>query len=211
MEPSKDGWRGDMQSDAGFLATPANTPEAERLFDDDARGVGYVTNVSRLWAYLPTTLEGLSDLMGQATRAGSLTFRQRAVLVTAAASTLGDSYCSLAWGKKLAEAAGSDVAAAVLRGEGEGLDRTERALAQWARQVATDPNAIAADDVQALRDSGFDDAQIFAITTFVAFRLAFSIVNDALGAQPDHQLGASTPEPVRSAVTFGRPVGAGDG
>ena len=80
------------------------------------QGDGYVTNVSRLWAYMPTMLEGLPDLMGQATQAGSLTFRQRAVLVTAAASRLGDSYCSLAWGKKLAEEVGSDVAASVIRG-----------------------------------------------------------------------------------------------
>ena len=42
------------------------------------KAVGYVTNVSRLWAYMPTTLEGLSDLMGQATLAGALTLRQRA-------------------------------------------------------------------------------------------------------------------------------------
>ena len=97
------------RSDAGFLAAPAPTPEGQRLFDDDVAGVGHVTNVSRLWAYLPATLQGLSDLMEQSTRAGSLTFRQRSVLVTAAASTLGDSYCSLAWGKKLAEVAGPDV------------------------------------------------------------------------------------------------------
>ena len=62
-------------------------------------------------------------------------------------------------------------------------------LAQWARSVATDPNAIEARDVQRLRDAGFDEAQIFAITTFVALRLAFSTVNDALGARPDSQLG----------------------
>jgi uncharacterized peroxidase-related enzyme len=199
------------QSAPGFLAAPAHSAEAQRLFDDDVAGTGYVMNTSRLWAYLPATLDGLSDLMGQATRAGSLSFRQRSVLVTAAASALGDSYCSLAWGKKLAEAAGSEVAAAVIRGEDEGLDAAERALARWARQVATDPNAITADDVQALRDGGFDEAQIFAITTFVALRLAFSTVNDALGAGPDHQLGASTPELVRAAVTFGRPVGDDDG
>ena len=169
---------------AGFLAAPRHTPEAQRLFDDDLEGVGYVTNVSRLWAYMPTTLEGLSDLMGQATQAGSLTLRQRAVLVTAAASTLGDSYCSLAWGKKLAAETGPEVAAAVIRGADDGLDPGERALAQWARAVATDPNAIEARDVQGLRDAGFDEAQIFAITTFVALRLAFSTINDALGAAP---------------------------
>ena len=202
---------GDERSDVGFLAAPSNTPEAQSLYDDDLAGGGYVTNVSRLWAYMPTTLGDLSDLMGQATEAGSLTFRQRCVLVTVAASTLGDSYCSLAWGKKLAEVAGSDVAAAVIRGDYEGLDQDERALAQWARRVATDPNAIAADDVQALRDGGLEDAQIFAVTTFVALRLAFSTINDALGARPDHELGTSTSEQVRSAVIFGRPVEVGDG
>jgi SAM-dependent methyltransferase/alkylhydroperoxidase family enzyme len=191
---------------AGFLAPPAYTPEAKRLFDQDVESVGYVTNVSRLWAYMPATVEGLSDLMGQATVAGSLTLRQRAVLVTATASTLRDSYCSVAWGKKLAAELGSEVAAAVIRGADDGLDAEERALARWARAVTTDANAIEARDVQGLRDAGFDEAQIFAITTFVALRLAFSTINDALGAAPDSQLGTSTPAAVLSAVTFGRPM-----
>jgi uncharacterized peroxidase-related enzyme len=192
---------------AGFLATPPHTPDSQRLFDEDMDDVGYVMNVSRLWAYMPATLDGLSDLMGQVTEAGSLSFRQRALLVTAAASTLGDSYCSLAWGKKLAAELGADVAAAVIRGEDDDLDAEERALVRWARSVATDPNAIEAGAVQGLRDAGFDETQIFAITTFVALRLAFSTVNDALGAGPDFQLGRSTPAPVVSAVTFGRPLG----
>ena len=195
---------------AGFLEAPSHTPEAQRLFDNDLEGDGYVTNVSRLWAYMPTMLDGLSDLMNQATRAGSLTLMQRAVLVTAAASSLGDSYCSLAWGKKLAAESGSDVAAAVIRGEDGGLDTKDRALAQWARAVATDPNGVDAADLQGLRDAGFDEEQIFAITTFVALRVAFSGINDALGANPDRQLGSSAPEPVVSAVTFGRPVGQDD-
>jgi alkylhydroperoxidase family enzyme len=198
------------RTDTGFLAAPEHTPEAQRLFDDDLEGVGYVTNVSRLWAHLPETLDGLSDLMGQATRAGSLSFRQRAILVTAAASTLGDSYCSLAWGTKLADVAGPEVAAAVIRGQDEGLDAAERALAQWARREVTDPNAITADDVEALRGGGFDEGQIFAITAFVALRVAFSVINDALGARPDRELGVSAPEPVRSAVTFGRAPGGDD-
>jgi alkylhydroperoxidase family enzyme len=133
---------------------------------------------------------------------------QRAVLVTAAASALGDSYCALAWGKKLAAESGSDVAVAVIRGQDEGLDTAVQALAQWARAVATDPNGIEAADLQGLRDAGFDEEQIFAITTFVALRLAFSSINDALGAGPDRQLVSSTPESVVAAVNFGRPPGA---
>jgi alkylhydroperoxidase family enzyme len=197
--------------DAGFLAAPTATPDSQRLFDDDMDGVGYVRNVSRLWAYMPVTLDGLSDLMDQVTRAGSLTLRQRAVLVTAAASALGDSYCSLVWGRRLSAEVGSEVATAVIRGTDDGLDAEERALAGWARAVATDPNAIDAGGVQGLRDAGFDDTQIFAITTFVALRLAFSTINDALGARPDSQLGGSTPAPILSAVTFGRPPGPDHG
>jgi SAM-dependent methyltransferase/alkylhydroperoxidase family enzyme len=196
-------------SSSGFLAEPPETPETQRLFEDDLEGVGYVTNVSRLWANLPPALHGLSDLMAETTQAGSLTFRQRAVLVTAAAATMGDAYCSMAWGKKLADAANPAVAAAVIEGGAEGLDDDDKALAHWARLVARDPNAIADEDVQALRRAGFDDGQIFAITAFVALRLAFATVNDALGAVPDPELSDAVPEPVRSAVAFGRVQDAG--
>ncbi len=211
VSDSSDGETPSVQSRSGFLAAPPPSARAQRLFDDDLNGVGYVMNVSRLWAHLPAALNGLSDLMGEATEAGFLTSAQRSVLVTAAASELGDSYCSLAWGKKLAEAMNPSVAASVIRGGDEGLDGGGQALARWARLVARDPNAIAADDVQALRDAGFDDAQIFAITLFVALRLAFSSVNDALGATPDHELATSSPEEVRAAVAFGRPVDPGEG
>jgi alkylhydroperoxidase family enzyme len=188
------------------LSAASQTTEAQRLFEDDVRGVGYVTNVSRLWAHLPAALNGLADLMGETTRAGSLTPEQRSVLVTAAASALGDSYCSMAWGKKLAAAAGPEVAAGVIRGGVEGLDLANRALARWARLVATDPNAISAEDVQVLREAGFDDTQVLAITAYVALRLAFSTVNDALGAAPDRELRASAPDEVVSAIVFGRPA-----
>lgn len=195
-----------VTSPGAFLATPPQTAEAQRLFDADQSGVGYVTNVSRLWAYTPAALDALSDLMSEVTRTGSLTLAQRSVLVTAAASTLGDSYCSMAWGNKLADATSPDVAAGVIQGDAEGLDQADRALATWACLLANDANATTAEDVQKLRSAGFDDAQIFAITVYVALRLAFSTVNDALGAVPDSKLASTTPELVRSAISFGRPA-----
>jgi uncharacterized peroxidase-related enzyme len=198
------------QDPIGFLGTPPVTAEAQSLFDGDEQGMGYVMNVTRLWAHRPELLVSLSDFLAQVTKAGGLSLRHRGVLVTAAAATLGDSYCSLAWGRKLAEAADPATAAAVLRGQDDGLDPTDQALARWARRVAADPNAITAADVEALRAAGFDDAQVLAITTFVALRLAFSTVNDALGVLPDHQVGTDAPEEVRAAVTYGRPVARPD-
>lgn len=198
------------QPDAGFLDIPEPSAEAQRVFDDDIDRLGYVMNASKVWAHQPATQDGLFDLIGQASSGGSLSLRQRGILVAACASALGDAYCSFAWGTKLAGEAGADVAASVLRGDDHRLEPSERALARWARLITRDPNATSATDVQALRDAGYDDAQIFSITVYVALRIAFSTVNDALGVRPDRVLGETAPAPVRDAVTFGRPVGAGE-
>jgi uncharacterized peroxidase-related enzyme len=189
-----------------FLSEPAPiSAQAQELFDEDLSEDGFVWNVSRLWAHQPETLRQLFELMSGAFRASGLGFRQRAILVAAAASSLGDSYCSLAWGGKLASASDPALAAGVLTGGEAELTDQEKGLAAWARTVARDPNATTAADIQALRDCGLDDGQIFAVTAFVALRLAFSTVNDALGAQPDAELARSLPAEVRAAVTYGRP------
>ncbi len=188
-----------------FLAEAPRSAPVRRLYDDDLDDVGFVMNASRLWAHLPDQLGGLFGLMQQAVTPAGLTLRERGIIVTAAASTLGDSYFSLAWGKKLAGFADPELAGAVLTGTDQGLSEAEQALATWTRRVADDPNATIASDVDGLREAG-RDRQILAITLFIALRLAFSTVNDALGASPDRQLGDSVPPPVRNAVTWGRPV-----
>ena len=189
-----------------FLQEPPMSPHVQALYDEDLKDDGYVSNGSRLWAHQPDTLDRLFELMSQAFKPSGLSFRQRAILVTAAASALGDSYCSLAWGGKLSQASDAAVAAGVLNGSSAGLTDQEKAMAAWARKVAKDPNATTPADIRALRDSGLDDGQIFAITAFVALRLAYSTINDSLGAQPDAHLAQSLPREVRDAVTYGRPV-----
>ncbi len=191
---------------AGFLEEPPISPQAQALYDEDVKETGYVWNVSRLWAYQPDTVERLFGLMSQAFKPSGLEFRQRGILVTAAASTLGDSYCSLAWGGKLSAASDSALAAGVLDGTDTGLSDQEKAMASWTRKIVKDPNATTPADVQELRDAGITDSQIFAITAFVALRLAFSTINDALGANPDAQLVESLPSAVTQSVTYGRPV-----
>jgi alkylhydroperoxidase family enzyme len=192
--------------DTGFLHPAAPSPAAEELFAGDRRDVGYVMNLSHAWAHQPDVHQALMDQLAQSAAAAGLSFRQRGVLVAASASGLGDPYCSLAWGGRLAGEAGEDVAAAVLRGDHEALDPQDRALARWARRLAQDPSGTTPADVAELRAAGLDDAQIVALTVFVALRIAFSTVNDALGARPDQQLVEAAPLSVREAVTYGRPA-----
>jgi len=106
---------------SGFLEEPPISEPIRALFDEDVKETGYVWNVSRLWAYQLGTMEQLYALMSQAFKESGLSYRQRGILVTATASTLGDSYCSLAWGGKLAGASDPRTAAAVLSGEDVGV------------------------------------------------------------------------------------------
>ncbi len=201
-----DGTPQDGRARVGFLAVPAPSEAADRLMDDDRRDHGYVMNLTRAWAHQPGLKEGLFALLAEAADAAGLTFRQRGVLVSACASAAGDSYCSLAWGSRLAGAAGAGTAAAVLRGDDSGLEPDEQALARWARQVARDPNGAGAEDLDRLHEAGWDDAAVVALTAFVALRGAFSAVNDALGVRPDQELAAAAPAEVRAAVVWGRPA-----
>ena len=78
-------------------------------------------------------------------------------------------------------------------------------------EVTATPGAVAEivqthRDIEALRDVGFSDEQIFAMTVYVSLRIAFSTVNASLGAHPDAALGSTVPDAVLDAVTYGRPI-----
>lgn len=190
-----------------FLRMPSDSDAAAALFARDRADDGYVMNATRLWAWRPEVAEAFVDVRKLLTERGSFSLRERSVLVCAVAAELHDSYCALAWGATLAAESSPTTAAAVLRREEAAeLTAREHALAQWARQVVRDPNATTSRDVDALRAAGLSDEQIFDARVFVAFRLAFSTVNDALGARPDLQLAEAAPTAVRDAVAYGRPI-----
>ena len=191
-------------TDATFLHDPPQTAEGEEFLAAELAKDGFVMNANRVWASVPSGRRLVAELHAAAGDAGGLTMRQRGIIVTTVAASLDDSYCALAWGKNLADAADPDLAAAVLRGELDGLDPQEQAIVRWVRLATTNPNGTTADDVQALRDAGLDERQIVAITVFAAARRAFSTVHDALGARPDRHYVDQAPPAVREAVTFGR-------
>ncbi|MEO8158269.1 MAG: hypothetical protein ABI648_10780 [Betaproteobacteria bacterium] len=190
-----------------FIAAPEDTADTAQLYKSNADSQGFVMNLTRAWAWRPDVFEGFAALRSQLTTKSSLSNREQAVIVCATAAGLGDSYCSLAWGKKLAAEAGAELAAAVIgASEHDGLNARDQALADWARKVVTNPNGTLPQDVNALQAAGFTEKEIFEATVFIAFRLAFSTVNDALGVKPDWELAESVPKEVGAAVTFGRPA-----
>lgn len=198
-----------MSDTPGFLSEPPATDESLRLYEEDRTEDGYVWNVTRLWCWRPDTYEAFAALRAQLMGSSSLGDRDWAVLVTATASALGDSYCSLAWGPKLAKLSDAETAAEVIGGvaQPDGLSEREAALADWARRLVRDPNSTTPAEVERLRATGLGEREIFEATAFIALRLAFSTVNDALGAGPDRQLADAAPSSVRDAVSYGRAAG----
>ena len=189
-----------------MLIEEAPASEArEAAYDANREADGFVWNVTRLWGWRPDIYDDFAALRAKLMESSSLTDRDWAVMVTATASQLGDSYCALAWGAKLAKLTDDVTAARVLAREpAPGLSDRERALEAWTRKLVDDPNGTTAADVDRLRAAGLGDCEVFEATAFVAFRLAFSTVNDALGAEPDRQLADAAPAPLRDAVAFGR-------
>ncbi|AKU14832.1 carboxymuconolactone decarboxylase family protein [Luteipulveratus mongoliensis] len=191
-----------------FVQKPPGGPDVDRLYERDRAGDGYVTNYTQLWAWRPEVYDAFVQLRGMTTGPSTLSDRELAVLVCATVSTMRDSYCSYGWGEKLNALAGADLTAAIIAGGlPEELSARERAIAIWSRRVVADANGTSQKEVDALRDAGFEDREIVEATMFIGWRIAFSTVNDALGAGPDVQLAERVPAQVRDAVTFGRPVG----
>ena len=167
---------------------------------------GYVNNNTRLWSYRPDVSDRFVELRSLLMDGSSLSERELAVLLVAAVAARADSYCALAWGTRLARLADDD--ARPPRSSPAGRpSRSRRGRRPWPTGPAPsprDPNGTTPEDVAALRDSGLTAKEVFEATAYVAFRLAFSTVDNALGAEPDHQLAAAPPG-VREAVSFGRP------
>lgn len=61
------------------------------------------------------------------------------------------------------------------------LDEQERVMLEFCEKLTLDSARMTEDDVQALRDVGFDDAEILAIVNTAAYRNYISRVADALG------------------------------
>ena len=187
-----------------FLTEPAPSDGQQKMYDEDIADDGFVWDNSKLWAHQPALQDQLGELIGAAAKAAGLSNREKAMLVIGQATAIGDSYCAFAWGRWLTEWEDADTALAAVQGERGPFSDRELALGQWARTVADDPNGATPADIQSLRDVGFDDAQIHALTLYTSLRIALSTTNDALGARPDVALAEMLDPRIRAAITWGR-------
>ena len=167
---------------------------------------GYLPNYALAFATRPDVAEAWNTL-NNAVR-GHMDRRRFELATIAAARAYRSTYCMAAHCKFLRDACDdeSTMRAVAADPSGADLDATDRAVMDFATQVARDASSITAADVQRLRDQGLSDPEIVDVVLAAAARAFFTKVLDALGVQADVQLGETFDPEVRHQVTVGRPI-----
>jgi uncharacterized peroxidase-related enzyme len=166
----------------------AESPVAE-TYERARRGFGFVPDVVKIFSLRPQ-VAAAQDLLRQALLgpASSLGAR-RADMVSAMVAGLNRCrYCSIAHAGMLTER--GDLAQAdalTLLADWRALDlpEDERAMLAFAEKLTNDPEALAAGDVQGLRDRGFSDENVYDIVLLTAYRNYLTRVIAGLGVSVD--------------------------
>ena len=186
-----------------FVAEADATGDLAEIYARERGYWGYLPNYALLFGHRPQVWHGWRELVGSIRDHMDRRLYELATL--AAATALKSSYCSLAHGKALMNFYTPDEVARLVP-DSSWLPEPEAEVMRFAALVAQDAAAVTGSDVEALRRHGYSDAEIFDIAAAASARAFFTKLLDALGAQPDWQLG-ELPEEVVEALTVGRPLG----
>ena len=165
---------------------------------------GYVPNYTKVFCHRPEILSLWSRLLSEIQRPMD---KRRFELVTfAAANALESSYCSLAHGQALAEFFSSEDIQAIANNSRPGpLSDAELAMTDLSRKVALGASAVEARDIEALKEHGLTDAEIFDIVAASAGRAFLSKLVEGLGADADAAF-LDIDSPLRESLTVGRSI-----
>ena len=174
------------------------------MYERQQAAYGYLPNYAKVFSHRPEVLERWGKLLAAIRRP---IYARRFELITfAAAQALRNAYCSLAHGKALTSFFKADEVRTIASNtQSEVLTDAERAMMQFARQVATDASKITSKDTSTLKSHGFSDEEIFDIAATAAARSFFTKLLDALGAAADASL-LEMDETLRQSLTIRHPI-----
>jgi uncharacterized peroxidase-related enzyme len=179
--------------------------DVRAMYEKTQATFGYVPNYAKAFSQRPQVMAAWSGLLAEIR--GHLDPRRYELVTLAAARALRSSYCMLAHGSVLRRRFYTAEQLASIAGDaaaGE-LAAADAAAMAFAEKVARDASAITQADVQALREHGLSDTEIFDIAAAAAARCFFSKLLDALGVEPDAAF-ESLEDELKRQLTPGRPI-----
>ena len=179
--------------------------EVTQMYQENIEELGYIPNYARLFSHRPHVMAVWGNLLSAIQSA--MDPRRYELVTLAAARGLNSSYCMLAHGSILLQNYySSEELARIASNYGRAdLTPAEVAMMSFAEQIVRDATRISQTDVDTLQAYGFDDAEIFDISTTAAARCFMSKTVDALGAEPDENY-LALDENLRRVLTVGRPI-----
>lgn len=170
-----------IQTPASIEASPA---AAQPLLEAVKRQLGVVPNLFRVVGNSPAALEGYLGLNGALAK-GTLDARTRERIALTVAEINGCDYCLSAHtylGKNLAKLDDAELAA---NREGASSDAKANAALRFAAKVVRERGHISDVDVQAVKDAGYDEAQVIEIVLHVALNTLTNYVNEVAKTEID--------------------------
>ena len=163
------------------FATPASietSPAASQpLLQAVKKQFGVVPNLFRLVGSSPAALEGYLGLNG-ALGKGALEAPTRARIALAVAEVNGCDYCLSAHsylGKNLTKLSDAEIAA---NRNGHSADAKADAAVGFAVKIVNARGHVSDADIKAVKDAGYDDAQVIEIVLHVALNTLTNYVNE---------------------------------
>ena len=170
------------------LHTPATIESApaasQPMLEAVKKQLGVVPNLFRMVSNSPAALEGYLSLSG-ALGKGKLPAQTRERIALAVAQVNGCNYCLSAHsylGKHVARLDDAEMSA---NRQGASNDPKADAAVRFAANVATSRGHVDADAVRAVRDAGYDDAQVIEIVLHVALNTWTNYINEVAQTEID--------------------------
>jgi alkylhydroperoxidase family enzyme len=192
-----------------FIRTISREEATGDLRDFYDRGLanGVALPILEAWSLRPDVLEAWHALL-LAIRS-QMDERRYALVTTVAASRVKCTVCTLSSGVNSTKFFTVDQIRELACGDDlSDLDPVDQAIAAFAERVALNAEEMTADEVEALRDLGLTDEEIFDIVLTVSYRLGWSTANDAIGYEPSEpfleRTGSQLGEDVAQALMVGR-------
>jgi uncharacterized peroxidase-related enzyme len=183
------------------IATPASieaAPQAAQpLLQAVNKQLGIVPNMFRTISNSPAALEGYLGLSGALAK-GTLEPLTRQRIALAIAEVNGCDYCASAHtylGKNLSKLPDAEIAA---NRNGGSTDTKADAAVRFAVKLARLRGHPSDADVQAVKDAGYNDAQVIEIVLHIALNTLTNYVNETVKTEIDFP--AVTTNPLRKAA-----------
>ena len=192
-----------------FINVPDESAVDEEVtswYEKQRASWGYLPNYALAFATRPDVARAWSALSNAVGK--GMDRRRYEIATIAAARAYRSTYCMAAHLKFLRDDCGDGATMRAIAADpsGAALDATDRAVMDFAAQVARDASSITPAHVQQLREHGLSDPDIADVVFAASARAFLTKVLDALGVQADVQLGQTFDPEVRQQVTVGRPI-----